>query len=70
MPSRVKRRKKIKYIVIMSFFCFSEASKYLVEVLESVSASELDEIIEKVLDAVEKQPRKCSSFCLCAIYFM
>lgn len=38
--------------------CTSEASRYLVEVLESVSPSELDDIIEKVLDAVEKQPRK------------
>ncbi|KAM4543263.1 DNA polymerase epsilon subunit 2 isoform 2-T2 [Odontesthes bonariensis] len=33
-----------------------EASRYLVEVLESVSHSELDDVVEKVLDAVEKQP--------------
>uniref|UniRef100_A0A672HCA2 DNA polymerase epsilon subunit n=1 Tax=Salarias fasciatus TaxID=181472 RepID=A0A672HCA2_SALFA len=33
-----------------------DASKYLVEVLESVSSSELEDVIEKVLDAVEKQP--------------
>uniref|UniRef100_A0A8C4E504 DNA polymerase epsilon subunit n=1 Tax=Dicentrarchus labrax TaxID=13489 RepID=A0A8C4E504_DICLA len=33
-----------------------EASRYLVEVLESVNPSELDDVIEKVLDAVEKQP--------------
>lgn len=36
--------------------CFREASKYLVEVMESVSPSELEDVIEKVLDAVEKQP--------------
>lgn len=36
--------------------CSSEASKYLVEVLESVSPSDLEDVIEKVLDAVEKQP--------------
>lgn len=36
--------------------CYSEASKYLLEVLESVSPIELDDVIEKVLDAVEKQP--------------
>uniref|UniRef100_A0A7N6FET6 DNA polymerase epsilon subunit n=1 Tax=Anabas testudineus TaxID=64144 RepID=A0A7N6FET6_ANATE len=33
-----------------------ESSRYLVEVLESVSPSELDDVIERVLDAVEKQP--------------
>ncbi|PWA22562.1 hypothetical protein CCH79_00015177, partial [Gambusia affinis] len=33
-----------------------EASRYLVEVLESVDSSELDDVVEKVLDAVEKQP--------------
>ncbi|XP_008309347.1 DNA polymerase epsilon subunit 2 [Cynoglossus semilaevis] len=33
-----------------------EASKYLVEMLESVNAIDLDDVIEKVLDAVEKQP--------------
>lgn len=45
------------------FSCYltREASKYLVEVLESVNPSELDDIIEKVLDAVEKQPCKYSN---------
>ncbi|XP_003962556.2 DNA polymerase epsilon subunit 2 isoform X1 [Takifugu rubripes] len=33
-----------------------EASKYLVEVMESVSSSDLEDVMEKVLDAVEKQP--------------
>ncbi|KAL7873525.1 hypothetical protein AOLI_G00125960 [Acnodon oligacanthus] len=33
-----------------------EASRYLLEVLESVSDVELDDVIERVLDAVEKQP--------------
>ncbi|KAA8582074.1 hypothetical protein FQN60_008814 [Etheostoma spectabile] len=37
-----------------------DASRYLVEALESVNASELDDIIEKVLDAVEKQPLSSS----------
>uniref|UniRef100_A0A3B3ZDY2 DNA polymerase epsilon subunit B N-terminal domain-containing protein n=1 Tax=Periophthalmus magnuspinnatus TaxID=409849 RepID=A0A3B3ZDY2_9GOBI len=38
------------------FLQSSEASRYLVEVLESVDMSELDDVIERVLDAVEKQP--------------
>lgn len=38
-----------------------EASRYLVEVLEAVNASEVDDVIERVLDAVEKQP--CESSC-------
>lgn len=46
------------------FLCSSEASKYLLEVLESVNATELDDIIEKVLDAVEKQPCKYRTTCL------
>uniref|UniRef100_H2MC41 DNA polymerase epsilon subunit n=1 Tax=Oryzias latipes TaxID=8090 RepID=H2MC41_ORYLA len=33
-----------------------EASRYLAEVLESVNVSELEDVIEKVLDSVEKQP--------------
>ena len=42
------------FVVLFS----SEASRYLVEVLESVNPSELDDVIERVLDAVEKQPCK------------
>ncbi|KAF5892253.1 DNA polymerase epsilon subunit 2, partial [Clarias magur] len=34
----------------------SEASKYLVEVLESVSDVELEDVIERILDGIEKQP--------------
>ncbi|XP_054651952.1 DNA polymerase epsilon subunit 2 [Dunckerocampus dactyliophorus] len=37
-----------------------EATKYMVEVLQSVNASQLDDIIERVLDAVEKQPLSSS----------
>uniref|UniRef100_A0A4W6EKA8 DNA polymerase epsilon subunit n=1 Tax=Lates calcarifer TaxID=8187 RepID=A0A4W6EKA8_LATCA len=37
-----------------------EASRYLVEVLESVSPSDLDDVLERVLDAVEKQPLSSS----------
>ncbi|XP_053366159.1 DNA polymerase epsilon subunit 2 isoform X1 [Clarias gariepinus] len=33
-----------------------EASKYLVEVLESVSEVELEDVIERILDGIEKQP--------------
>ncbi|XP_062378257.1 DNA polymerase epsilon subunit 2 [Sardina pilchardus] len=33
-----------------------EASKYLLEVLESVSETDLNDVIERILDAVEKQP--------------
>jgi DNA polymerase epsilon subunit 2 len=38
-----------------------EASRYLVEVLESVDELELDDVIERVMDAVEKQPCTSSS---------
>uniref|UniRef100_A0A665WCL3 DNA polymerase epsilon subunit n=1 Tax=Echeneis naucrates TaxID=173247 RepID=A0A665WCL3_ECHNA len=44
-----------------------EASRYLVEVLESVSPSELDDVIERVLDAVEKQPCTCTFTCLSVV---
>ncbi|MCI4382889.1 hypothetical protein PGIGA_G00019850 [Pangasianodon gigas] len=37
-----------------------EASKYLVEVLESVSEVELEDVIERILDGVEKQPLSSS----------
>uniref|UniRef100_A0A4W5N8W1 DNA polymerase epsilon subunit n=1 Tax=Hucho hucho TaxID=62062 RepID=A0A4W5N8W1_9TELE len=37
-----------------------EASRYLVEVLESVNELELDDVIERVMDAVEKQPLSSS----------
>lgn len=43
---------------ISSAAVHSEASRYLVEVLESVSEVELEDVIERILDAVEKQPRK------------
>ncbi|MED6232907.1 DNA polymerase epsilon subunit 2 [Ataeniobius toweri] len=42
------------------FILRPEASRYLVEVLESVDPSELDDVVEKVLDAVEKQPLSSS----------
>uniref|UniRef100_A0A3Q2PCT3 DNA polymerase II subunit 2 n=1 Tax=Fundulus heteroclitus TaxID=8078 RepID=A0A3Q2PCT3_FUNHE len=38
----------------------SEASRHLVEVLESVDPSQLDDVIERLLDAVEKQPLSSS----------
>ncbi|XP_038162980.1 DNA polymerase epsilon subunit 2 isoform X1 [Cyprinodon tularosa] len=37
-----------------------EASRYLVEALESVDSSELDDVVERILDAVEKQPLSSS----------
>lgn len=52
----------ITYACSFVVLCSSEASRYLVEVLESVNPSELDDVIERVLDAVEKQPCKyCST---------
>lgn len=36
----------------------SEAIKYLTEALESVSEVELEDTLEKIIDAVEKQPCK------------
>ncbi|CAL9687055.1 unnamed protein product [Knipowitschia caucasica] len=42
------------------FILRPEASRYLVEVLEAVSVTELDDIMERVLDAVEKQPLSSS----------
>ncbi|KAL4613102.1 DNA polymerase epsilon subunit 2 [Arapaima gigas] len=44
-----------------------EASKYLVEVLQSVSELELDDTIERLLDAVEKQPLCSSMVELCVV---
>ena len=45
--------------VLTTTLCFHrEASKYLLEVLESVSEVELNDVIERILDAVEKQPCK------------
>jgi len=39
--------------------CFPrrESSRFLLQVLESVSDADLDEVLERILDAVEKQPR-------------
>ena len=48
---------RIKNVHAM-FHYYRDASKYLVEVLESVNPNELEDVIEKILDAVEKQPRK------------
>ncbi|KAG2457554.1 DPOE2 polymerase, partial [Polypterus senegalus] len=40
-----------------TFICsFSEASKYLTEVLSSVNELDFEDVIERLLDAVEKQP--------------
>lgn len=45
--------------ICVFFFCLvSESSRYLLQVLESVSEADLDEVLERILDAVEKQPRK------------
>ncbi|XP_007886552.2 DNA polymerase epsilon subunit 2 [Callorhinchus milii] len=38
----------------------SNATVYLVEVLESVAELELEDAIERIVDAVEKQPLKCN----------
>lgn len=36
---------------------FRESSRFLLQVLESVSEADLEEVLERILDAVEKQPR-------------
>lgn len=36
----------------------SEAIKYLTEALQSISEVELEDALEKIIDAVEKQPCK------------
>ena len=47
------------------FHYYRDASKYLVEILESVNPNELEDVIEKILDAVEKQPRKSRLSMIC-----
>jgi len=43
----------------LTFFSgIRDALKYLTEALQSVSEVELDNVIENVIDAVEKQPCK------------
>lgn len=53
------------FLTVSGMFCghyrlnyYRDASKYLVEVLQSVSPNDLEDVMEKILDAVEKQPRK------------
>lgn len=52
----------------------SESSRFLLQVLESVSEADLDEVLERILDAVEKQPRMsvlpqcCDDDCYCYDY--
>ncbi|XP_055497097.1 DNA polymerase epsilon subunit 2 [Leucoraja erinacea] len=38
----------------------ANAAKFLVDVLESVNESELEDAIERIIDAVEKQPLSCN----------
>lgn len=52
----VEGKVKLVFTMCIYFLCFSDASKHLVEEMESVSPSELEDAIEKVVDAVEKQP--------------
>uniref|UniRef100_A0A452TPC1 DNA polymerase II subunit 2 n=1 Tax=Ursus maritimus TaxID=29073 RepID=A0A452TPC1_URSMA len=47
----------------------SEAIKYLTEALESVSEVELEDTLEKIIDAVEKQPCNKSGLCFCGLFF-
>ncbi|XP_077587185.1 DNA polymerase epsilon subunit 2 isoform X1 [Stigmatopora nigra] len=56
MKSRICTDFKMRGLILRP-----DATKYLVEVLESVRPSELDDIIERVLDAVEKQPLSSST---------
>ncbi len=38
--------------------CSRESSRFLLQVLESVTEADLEEVLERILDAVEKQPRE------------
>lgn len=38
---------------------FSEASKYLIEVFTHVEESERNEILDKMIEIIQKQPCKC-----------
>ncbi|TRY54201.1 hypothetical protein DNTS_030465, partial [Danionella cerebrum] len=44
-----------------------ESSRYLLQVLESVSLEDLEEVLEKVLDSIEKQPLSSSMVELCVV---
>lgn len=44
-----------------------ESSRFLLQVLESVSPAELEEVLERVLDSVEKQPLSSSMVDLCVL---
>ncbi|KAF7703757.1 hypothetical protein HF521_022764 [Silurus meridionalis] len=54
-PDTVEEWKKIA-----DGFQAHEASRYLVEILESVSEVELEDVIERILDGVKKQPLSSS----------
>ncbi|XP_036398745.1 DNA polymerase epsilon subunit 2 [Megalops cyprinoides] len=60
MESRKVKTKVAAGFKMRGLILRPEASRYLVEVLESVSPVDLDDVIEKVLDAVEKQPLSSS----------
>ena len=42
----------------MMLSCFSEAGKYVGEVLGQISASEREEALDTLIEAIQKQPRK------------
>lgn len=52
----------VNYWILIAFCAFSsgirDALKYLTEAFQSTSEGELDDVIENVIDAVEKQPCK------------
>ncbi|KAI5101927.1 DNA polymerase epsilon subunit 2, partial [Silurus meridionalis] len=60
MDSRRLKSKVTSGFRMRGFLLRPEASKYLVEVLESVSEVELEDVIERILDGVEKQPLSSS----------
>ncbi len=39
--------------------CSRESSHFLLQVLESVTEADLEAVLERILGAVEKQPREC-----------
>ncbi|XP_035388712.1 DNA polymerase epsilon subunit 2 isoform X3 [Electrophorus electricus] len=60
MDARRLKTKVIAGFKMRGLMLRPEASRYLIEVLESVSEVELDDVIERILDAVEKQPLSSS----------
>uniref|UniRef100_H3B8I2 DNA polymerase epsilon subunit n=1 Tax=Latimeria chalumnae TaxID=7897 RepID=H3B8I2_LATCH len=62
MASNKIKSKVTSAFKMHGFILRAEASKYLLEVLGSVNDLELEDVIERIIDAVEKQPYSGSNF--------